>query len=215
MCLQTFQHLKRLLISVTAVSYCCYKRISDCNKRVKRGTYWNCSSCSLRSSGRLRPRPAAPPHADGALLHHAGGGGALGDQRSGLRHHAAPPRGGARRCTQHTQLHQERRENLTRWKQRTDLLFVVFLRLHSTLFPPLPGFQCDEELLEVLKTDFQLRLLWGSRGAAVNQSDRYNKFNLILTALSRKLEPPPKIQTVIWRPNAAEFFRRKMDLSDF
>lgn len=49
----------------------------------------------------------------------------------------------------------------------------------------------------MLKTDFQLRLLWGSRGASVNQSDRYNKFNLILTALSRKLEPPPKTQTAI------------------
>ncbi|XP_072245085.1 breast cancer anti-estrogen resistance protein 3 isoform X2 [Leuresthes tenuis] len=61
----------------------------------------------------------------------------------------------------------------------------------------LQGFQCDEDLLEVFKTDFQLRLLWGSRGATVNQSDRYNKFNLILTALSRKLEPPPKTQTLI------------------
>ncbi|KAK2835157.1 hypothetical protein Q5P01_015641 [Channa striata] len=61
----------------------------------------------------------------------------------------------------------------------------------------LQGFQCDDDLLEVLKTDFQLRLLWGSRGASVNQSDRYNKFNLILTALSRKLEPLPKTQTII------------------
>ncbi|KAM4738765.1 breast cancer anti-estrogen resistance protein 3 isoform 2-T3 [Anableps anableps] len=61
----------------------------------------------------------------------------------------------------------------------------------------LEGFQCDEDLLEVFKTDFQLRLLWGSRGAAVNQSDRYNKFNLILTALSRKLEPAAKTQAVI------------------
>nr|XP_029133781.1 breast cancer anti-estrogen resistance protein 3 homolog isoform X1 [Labrus bergylta] len=58
-------------------------------------------------------------------------------------------------------------------------------------------FQSDDDLLEVFKTDFQLRLLWGSRGASVNQSDRYNKFNLILTALSRKLEPPPTTQTVI------------------
>ncbi|XP_077450854.1 breast cancer anti-estrogen resistance protein 3 isoform X2 [Stigmatopora argus] len=57
------------------------------------------------------------------------------------------------------------------------------------------GFQCDEDLLEVFKTDFQIRLLWGSRGASVNQSDRFSKFNLILTALSRKLEP--KIQTLI------------------
>ncbi|XP_067452427.1 breast cancer anti-estrogen resistance protein 3 isoform X1 [Thunnus thynnus] len=61
----------------------------------------------------------------------------------------------------------------------------------------LQGFQCDQDLLEVFKTDFQLRLLWGSRGASVNQSDRYSKFNLILTALSRKLEPPPKTQTLI------------------
>ncbi|XP_047231651.1 breast cancer anti-estrogen resistance protein 3 isoform X3 [Girardinichthys multiradiatus] len=61
----------------------------------------------------------------------------------------------------------------------------------------LKGFQCDEDLLEVFKTDFQLRLLWGSRGAAVNQSDRYNKFNLILTALSRKLEPTTKTKAVI------------------
>ncbi|XP_077964165.1 breast cancer anti-estrogen resistance protein 3 isoform X1 [Gasterosteus aculeatus] len=61
----------------------------------------------------------------------------------------------------------------------------------------LEGFPCDEDLLEVFKTDFQLRLLWGSRGASVNQSDRYNKFNLILTALSRKLEPPPNTQIVI------------------
>lgn len=60
------------------------------------------------------------------------------------------------------------------------------------------GLTWDEDLLEVFKTDFQLRLLWGSRGASVNQSDRYNKFNLILTALSRKLEPPPKTQTLIW-----------------
>ncbi|XP_072294543.1 breast cancer anti-estrogen resistance protein 3 isoform X2 [Eucyclogobius newberryi] len=61
----------------------------------------------------------------------------------------------------------------------------------------LQGFEIDKDLLEVFKTDFQLRLLWGSRGATVNQSDRYNKFNLILTALSRKLEAPPKTQTLI------------------
>ncbi|XP_041648104.1 breast cancer anti-estrogen resistance protein 3 isoform X2 [Cheilinus undulatus] len=58
-------------------------------------------------------------------------------------------------------------------------------------------FESDDDLLEVFKTDFQLRLLWGSRGASVNQSDRYSKFNLILTALSRKLEPPPTTQTLI------------------
>lgn len=60
--------------------------------------------------------------------------------------------------------------------------------------PPLflADFQADADLLEIFRTDFQLRLLWGSRGAAVNQAERYDKFNLILTALSRKLEPPVK-----------------------
>uniref|UniRef100_A0A8C3N0W9 Uncharacterized protein n=1 Tax=Geospiza parvula TaxID=87175 RepID=A0A8C3N0W9_GEOPR len=55
----------------------------------------------------------------------------------------------------------------------------------------LQDFQPDEELSEIFKTEFQMRLLWGSKGAQVNQSERYEKFSRILTALSRKLEPPP------------------------
>lgn len=51
-------------------------------------------------------------------------------------------------------------------------------------------FQPDEEMTEILRTEFQMRLLWGSKGAEVNQNERYDKFNQILTALSRKLEPP-------------------------
>uniref|UniRef100_A0A8C6JV78 Uncharacterized protein n=1 Tax=Melopsittacus undulatus TaxID=13146 RepID=A0A8C6JV78_MELUD len=55
----------------------------------------------------------------------------------------------------------------------------------------LEGFQPDEEMSEIFKTEFQMRLLWGSKGAQVNQNERYEKFSQILTALSRKLEPPP------------------------
>ncbi|XP_027626216.1 breast cancer anti-estrogen resistance protein 3 [Tupaia chinensis] len=55
----------------------------------------------------------------------------------------------------------------------------------------LAGFQPDEEMSEIFKTEFQMRLLWGSKGAQVSQAERYEKFNQILTALSRKLEPPP------------------------
>ncbi|XP_071606834.1 breast cancer anti-estrogen resistance protein 3 isoform X1 [Heliangelus exortis] len=55
----------------------------------------------------------------------------------------------------------------------------------------LEGFQPDEEMSEIFRTEFQMRLLWGSKGAQVNQSERYEKFSQILTALSRKLEPPP------------------------
>ncbi|NXU48847.1 BCAR3 protein, partial [Turnix velox] len=56
----------------------------------------------------------------------------------------------------------------------------------------LEGFQPDEEMSEIFKTEFQMRLLWGSKGAQVNQNERYEKFKQILTALSRKLEPPPQ-----------------------
>ncbi|XP_069593728.1 breast cancer anti-estrogen resistance protein 3 isoform X1 [Ranitomeya imitator] len=55
----------------------------------------------------------------------------------------------------------------------------------------LEGFKPDEEMSEVFKTEFQMRLLWGSKGAQVNQAERYQKFSQILTALSRKLEPQP------------------------
>ncbi|XP_021111009.1 breast cancer anti-estrogen resistance protein 3 isoform X2 [Heterocephalus glaber] len=54
----------------------------------------------------------------------------------------------------------------------------------------LAGFQPDEDMSEIFKTEFQMRLLWGSKGAKVNQTERYQKFNQILTVLSRKLEPP-------------------------
>ncbi|KAM6219239.1 breast cancer anti-estrogen resistance protein 3 isoform 2-T2 [Rhynchocyon petersi] len=53
----------------------------------------------------------------------------------------------------------------------------------------LEGFQPDEEMSEILKTEFQMRLFWGSKGAQVNQTERYEKFNQILTVLSSKLEP--------------------------
>ncbi|XP_077161393.1 SH2 domain-containing protein 3C isoform X2 [Paroedura picta] len=60
---------------------------------------------------------------------------------------------------------------------------------HTNAEGKLQGFQPRPELLEVFSTEFQLRLLWGSRGAESSQSERYEKFNKVLTALSHKLEP--------------------------
>uniref|UniRef100_A0A8C4F0H8 SH2 domain containing 3Cb n=1 Tax=Dicentrarchus labrax TaxID=13489 RepID=A0A8C4F0H8_DICLA len=54
----------------------------------------------------------------------------------------------------------------------------------------LQGFQEQSEVLELFLTDFQMRLLWGSRGAEESQVLRYAKFDQVLTALSNKLEPP-------------------------
>lgn len=56
------------------------------------------------------------------------------------------------------------------------------------------GFQEQAEVLELFLTDFQMRLLWGSRGATENQALRYSKFDQVLTALSNKLEPPVRSQ---------------------
>ncbi|XP_041667134.1 SH2 domain-containing protein 3C isoform X2 [Cheilinus undulatus] len=54
----------------------------------------------------------------------------------------------------------------------------------------LQGFQERAEILEIFQTEFQMRLLWGSRGSEGSQSERYEKFDKVLTALSHKLEPP-------------------------
>ncbi|XP_071389275.1 SH2 domain-containing protein 3C [Centroberyx affinis] len=54
----------------------------------------------------------------------------------------------------------------------------------------LQGFQERAEVREIFQTEFQMRLLWGSRGSEGSQSERYEKFDKVLTALSHKLEPP-------------------------
>ncbi|KAJ4941920.1 hypothetical protein JOQ06_011792, partial [Pogonophryne albipinna] len=54
----------------------------------------------------------------------------------------------------------------------------------------LQGFQGQAEVLELFLTDFQMRLLWGSRGVEESQVLRHAKFDQVLTALSNRLEPP-------------------------
>ncbi|KAK2838111.1 hypothetical protein Q5P01_015323 [Channa striata] len=58
----------------------------------------------------------------------------------------------------------------------------------------LQGFQEQAEVLEIFVTDFQMRLLWGSRGAEEMPALRHAKFDQVLTALSNKLEPPVRTQ---------------------
>ncbi|XP_032653804.1 SH2 domain-containing protein 3C isoform X1 [Chelonoidis abingdonii] len=60
---------------------------------------------------------------------------------------------------------------------------------HTNAEVKLQGFQGKAELLEIFSTEFQMRLLWGSRGAESSQRERYEKFDKVLTALSHKLEP--------------------------
>ncbi|XP_040292543.1 breast cancer anti-estrogen resistance protein 3 homolog [Bufo bufo] len=53
----------------------------------------------------------------------------------------------------------------------------------------LKGFTPEPELREAFKTEFSLRMFWGSKGATVEQAERYKKFDQILNVLSQKLEP--------------------------
>ncbi|KAM5135446.1 breast cancer anti-estrogen resistance protein 3 homolog [Mantella aurantiaca] len=53
----------------------------------------------------------------------------------------------------------------------------------------LAGFVPQPELREAFQTEFSLRMFWGSKGANVDQSERYKKFDQILHVLSQKLEP--------------------------
>ncbi|KAM4663743.1 SH2 domain-containing protein 3C isoform 2-T2 [Discoglossus pictus] len=53
----------------------------------------------------------------------------------------------------------------------------------------LQGFHPRTDLMEVSSTEFQMRMLWGCRGASGSQVERYDKFDKVLTALSYKLEP--------------------------
>ncbi|CAN2389885.1 SH2 domain containing 3A, partial [Pristimantis euphronides] len=53
----------------------------------------------------------------------------------------------------------------------------------------LEGFVPQPELSEAFKTEFFLRMFWGSKGATAEQAERYKKFDQILHVLSLKLEP--------------------------
>ncbi|XP_076436953.1 breast cancer anti-estrogen resistance protein 3-like isoform X2 [Babylonia areolata] len=48
-----------------------------------------------------------------------------------------------------------------------------------------------EGLLEdVCRTEFHMRLMWGSKGARASRPERFNKFQQLLMVLSERLEPP-------------------------
>lgn len=47
----------------------------------------------------------------------------------------------------------------------------------------------DELILDMFRTEFHLKFLWGSRGAAVCSTERHAKFEQVLTVMSQKCEP--------------------------
>jgi len=47
----------------------------------------------------------------------------------------------------------------------------------------------DPLVLDLFRTEFQLKFLWGSRGAAVDGAERHAKFDQVLSLMSEKCEP--------------------------
>ncbi|XP_050995754.1 SH2 domain-containing protein 3A isoform X1 [Acomys russatus] len=63
------------------------------------------------------------------------------------------------------------------------------LRFRRAAARRLQGFRPNPELWEALTTSFLRRLLWGSKGAQANRTDRRQKLHHILSILSQQLEP--------------------------
>ncbi|XP_071821706.1 breast cancer anti-estrogen resistance protein 3 homolog isoform X3 [Apostichopus japonicus] len=50
------------------------------------------------------------------------------------------------------------------------------------------GYKTDRRILDLFRTEFHMRLLWGSKGAVVDSRDRHQKFDLIMKVMSTKIE---------------------------
>jgi len=46
----------------------------------------------------------------------------------------------------------------------------------------------NRDKLEIFETMFLLRFLWGFKGAGVSRTERHNKFTMLLSAYSEKIE---------------------------
>ncbi|XP_028831992.1 SH2 domain containing 3Cb [Denticeps clupeoides] len=64
---------------------------------------------------------------------------------------------------------------------------------HANTERKLKGFWEQNNILEVFLTEFQIRLLWGSRASEGSSVERHEKFDKVLTALSNLLEPPHQV----------------------
>lgn len=47
----------------------------------------------------------------------------------------------------------------------------------------------NDDLMDILRTEMHLRLLWGAKGAGAPAKDRYEKFTQVLDLLSKRMEP--------------------------
>ena len=50
-------------------------------------------------------------------------------------------------------------------------------------------FSIDPHLRDLFRTETQMKLMWGAKGALVGSASRYAKFEEVLTVLSERLEP--------------------------
>lgn len=58
----------------------------------------------------------------------------------------------------------------------------------------------DELTLDMFRTEFHLKFLWGSKGAVAGSEERHAKFQQVVGTLSERCEPTP---TVSWGPDSS------------
>lgn len=80
-------------------------------------------------------------------------------------------------------------EQLLRTLQRARQVARDAPRFREAAARRLRGFRPNPELSEALTTGFMRRLLWGSRGEGAPRAARLEKFQLVLSVLSHRLEP--------------------------
>lgn len=68
----------------------------------------------------------------------------------------------------------------------------------------LAGAKHDDLVNDTFRTEFQLKFLWGSRGANVDPFERRAKFEQVLAVMSEKCEPPAIAATPPLSPTAAQ-----------
>lgn len=67
--------------------------------------------------------------------------------------------------------------------------YVHQMEMYSTYAQSkLKQYKTDHRLLDLFKTEFHMRILWGSKGSVVDSKDRHNKFDLIMKVMSKKIE---------------------------
>lgn len=59
------------------------------------------------------------------------------------------------------------------------------------------SYTLDDLTLDIFRSEFHLKFLWGSKGATVESEERHVKFQKVVSTLSERCEPSPGASWII------------------